>query len=310
VLATISTWVYVAPAYALPRPLDPARVEAAPADGQVVFGDSLRLVGWRLAPERAPPGSTVELTLLWSAERPNAPDLFADVRLRDREGAELFRSERRPLAGRHPTDRWRPGEVYADSYEILIPSRAYTGMSPLEVGVRLPGGPYLEARAGRDPDSGRVSFARLAIQRADDAAVDQAGPLNPVGAAFAGGINLRGFDLPSATVHPGGELRLTLHWSTSAPVAENYTVFVHLADPAGRPVAQADGEPGEGAYPTSVWKPAEVVRDRRVVTVPSDAPPGRYRLLVGVYLHRTGARLPLAGGGDFVELGTIALEPG
>jgi hypothetical protein len=309
-LAAACTWLYVAPAYAVPRPVDLAAIQAAPPESQIVFGDGLRLVGWRVTPDQAPPGGSVELTLLWSAQRADAPDLFADVRLRDREGAELFRSERRPLEGRLPTDRWRPGEVYADSYEIPVPPRAYTGLSPLVVGVKNDRGLYLEPRTERwSAPPGPVPFARLPIGRASEAA-QGAAPASPVGAAFAGGINLRGFDLPSASVRAGQKLDLTLYWSADAPVAENYTVFLHVADSAGRPVAQADGEPSEGAYPTSVWRPGEVVRDRRVVAVPADAPVGHYRLAVGFYLRRTGERLAVVGGGDVVELGTVAVEPG
>jgi len=79
-------------------------------------------------------------------------------------------------------------------------------------------------------------------------------------------------------------------------------VFIHLLDATGQIVAQHDGQPRNGAYPTSVWDAGEVVADEHVLDLPADLPTGAYRLRVGWYLPGTGDRLPVAGDGDSVEL--------
>jgi hypothetical protein len=43
--------------------------------------------------------------------------------------------------------------------------------------------------------------------------------------------------------------------------------------------------------------------------VPVDLPPGDYRLIAGLYQPASGQRLTIVNGADFVELGTVAVEP-
>jgi hypothetical protein len=90
----------------------------------------------------------------------------------------------------------------------------------------------------------------------------------------------------------GDEVRLVLYWRASAALEEDYTVFVHSLDAEGQLIGQADGPPLAGRYPTSAWRPGEIVQDSRAV------PPGA-RYLVGLYDAATGGRLPArtAGGG-------------
>ncbi|MDY7040571.1 MAG: hypothetical protein SVX38_06895, partial [Chloroflexota bacterium] len=47
----------------------------------------------------------------------------------------------------------------------------------------------------------------------------------------------------------------------------------------------------DGVYPTDRWSGGEVVDDDYAIHVPADAPPGEYRLEVGMYDWVTGERL-------------------
>jgi hypothetical protein len=76
---------------------------------------------------------------------------------------------------------------------------------------------------------------------------------------------------------------------------ENYTVFVHLVDDEGRIWGQQDNEPDGGFYRTSFWEPGELVSDRYEFVVDPAAPPGDYRIEVGMYLLGSGERLPVTG---------------
>ena len=79
--------------------------------------------------------------------------------------------------------------------------------------------------------------------------------------------------------------RLTLYWETSAPLDAEYTVFVHSLNAQGELVGQADGPPLANHYPTTAWRPGEIVQDSRLVPFG-----GRY--LVGLYDPVSGERLP------------------
>jgi hypothetical protein len=72
----------------------------------------------------------------------------------------------------------------------------------------------------------------------------------------------------------------------------DYTVFVHLLDPDGSLVAQDDGPPVKGHYPTSLWAPGEVIIDPRSISL-KELPSGAYQLRAGMYLLETGDRLPV-----------------
>jgi hypothetical protein len=86
---------------------------------------------------------------------------------------------------------------------------------------------------------------------------------------------------------------MSLIWRSLAPVAEDYTVFIHLLHPDGAFVTAYDGQPRDGLYPTSFWSPGEVIVDERSPLLA--VPPGEYLLEVGLYRLATGERLPVSG---------------
>ena len=63
---------------------------------------------------------------------------------------------------------------------------------------------------------------------------------------------------------------------------------------AGNLLAQYDGQPQEGDYPTSRWTPGELIEDSYPILLPADAPVGPYRVYLGLYDEATLARLPVA----------------
>jgi hypothetical protein len=103
-------------------------------------------------------------------------------------------------------------------------------------------------------------------------------------------IELTGYDLERES----NRAYLTLHWSCLASMDRDYVVFVHLLAGEGALVAQADGPPLDGDYPTSFWSPGERIADRHVLDI-SNLPQGAYALQVGMYLLETGQRLPVTG---------------
>jgi hypothetical protein len=60
-------------------------------------------------------------------------------------------------------------------------------------------------------------------------------------------------------------------------------------------VAQVDGPPAKGQYPTSLWDRGEVVPASFTLNLPPDVEPGMYQLMVGLYDPVTGARLSVPG---------------
>jgi hypothetical protein len=69
-------------------------------------------------------------------------------------------------------------------------------------------------------------------------------------------------------------------------------IFKHLVDEQGNLVAQADGPPQNGRYPTSILEPGEQILDTHLFDLPDGLQSGEYQILVGVYHPETGVRLP------------------
>ncbi|MBE7469868.1 MAG: hypothetical protein HS114_12085 [Anaerolineales bacterium] len=90
-------------------------------------------------------------------------------------------------------------------------------------------------------------------------------------------------------------LQLNVTWLPLQPFDEDWKIFVHLVDPSGQVLAQFDGQPLEGTYPTSHWIPGEFIEDSYPLIIPPDAPPGPYRVFAGLYNEATGLRLPVPG---------------
>lgn len=91
---------------------------------------------------------------------------------------------------------------------------------------------------------------------------------------------------------PDGQLRVRLLWECRRPIPTDYTVTVQLLGPAGL-IAQDDGPPAYGYYPTSVWRAGDQVTDIRTLTLPMPYDPEKQQLIVALYEPHTLERLPV-----------------
>ncbi len=143
---------------------------------------------------------------------------------------------------------------------------------------------------------------------------------NRVDAPFGEGIRLLGYDLATQEIRPGETVDLTLYWSSDGGVQQRYKVFTHLLGDVFNAAdgnflwGQADNEPVANTRPTTTWRAAEVIVDEYAIPVAPDAPPGTYRIEVGLYDPITGARLPVMGPdgapvADHVVLTTLEIQP-
>ncbi|MDD3826842.1 MAG: phospholipid carrier-dependent glycosyltransferase [Anaerolineae bacterium] len=125
---------------------------------------------------------------------------------------------------------------------------------------------------------------------------------------------LSGVEVEGRVVWHGGTLPVTVYWQALEPADVSYTVFVQLVDEEGGKAGQVDRLPCGDACPTTTWQPGDLVAERYELVVHPGAPPGRYRLIAGMYDLATGERLPVTDGGgegragDYVLLTTIEVR--
>ncbi|MFN8533517.1 MAG: hypothetical protein U0556_08220 [Dehalococcoidia bacterium] len=212
--------------------------------------------------------------------------------------------------------RWTPSETY------LVETKRWglrDGPRTLRIGlIATISEPVLDRRSSADHHRGGPTLATsrdnvltLATFHSDGRSASDATPTRltslpagarPLGAMLADGARLEGV-LPAAPACASPcSLDLTLYWRAVRPLDENLQVFLHIAGPDGRPVAQSDGIADEGRRPLRSWLADEIVADRH--RIEATLLPGDYRLLAGLYDPATGQRL--AGpDGDVIDLGPL-----
>ncbi len=276
----------LAPAY-VPPPRYASPAEVAPQHPvDVTYPELARLLGYDVAPDPLYPGDVLEVTLYWQVLEETNRDYVLFLQVFGREGERIGGRDTHPGLGRYPTSRWRAGEVIADTVPVPLAANAEAPAAlRLDLGLYLPGSPRLIAANGRDTIS--VGPVRLAAREPTMLTG------TPLTYQLGNGMRLVAWDPEwDGPVRPGGTLRFTLYWACDVPPDRPLNIFVHLVGEDGSPLAQGDGPPLDGDYPTDLWAPGDIVADERVVALPVTLSPGRYTLLVGLYSLETGERLP------------------
>ncbi|MEM7335141.1 MAG: phospholipid carrier-dependent glycosyltransferase, partial [Chloroflexota bacterium] len=108
---------------------------------------------------------------------------------------------------------------------------------------------------------------------------------------------------------PNDVIVLETEWDVLAETDRNWSVFVHLNDPAiGKPIAQRDMYLGQGLLATSFLEQGDKISNRYVLQIPKTAvSPAELELVIGLYDFRTDERLPTATG-EFQFLERIPLH--
>ncbi|MBC7227583.1 MAG: glycosyltransferase family 39 protein [Thermoflexales bacterium] len=120
-------------------------------------------------------------------------------------------------------------------------------------------------------------------------------PQHSVQARFGDSIHLLGYDLSARPEE--SFLDVTLYWQTTAPIPDDYVMALQLVSPIpGDDTLRwtYDSWPGHGNYPTSAWRPGEVIWDRYRFRLPeADFPTQAWDLQVVLY-HPERGSLPVS----------------
>jgi hypothetical protein len=123
---------------------------------------------------------------------------------------------------------------------------------------------------------------------------------------FDGQVELLGYGLSADEVRSGDTLGLTLFWRALRLMERDYGLLLELRDEAGRTWIEARLPLPNESYPTSRWRPDEILRPSYDLLIEATVPTGRYRLLVNL-LDNDGRRL-IEEGFAIAELGIEGRE--
>jgi hypothetical protein len=131
----------------------PARGWTVPEDltpVDVVFGDRVRLAGYRLEPTAPDPGDRLTVHLAWQAMAEMSASYHVFVHLTDAEGRLWAQDDGVPAGWTRPTPGWAVGEVVTEARALDLPADLPPGTYELRMGLYRPGAPRLLTAEGAD----------------------------------------------------------------------------------------------------------------------------------------------------------------
>jgi len=107
-------------------------------------------------------------------------------------------------------------------------------------------------------------------------------------------VRLVGAEVSPVTVHPGEGVEVVLYWEALRPISLDLTLFIHLLGRGLEHAGGVDTYTGWGSYPTRLWQPGQVIKDRYIVPVrPAADAPSRLLVDVGLYYEPSGSELSI-----------------
>ncbi|HSQ39525.1 MAG TPA: hypothetical protein VLM78_05145, partial [Anaerolineales bacterium] len=180
----------------------------------------------------------------------------------------------------YPSDLWRAGDVIRDTHLLQLPADTPV---PALYWLRLGLADESGARVTFNDNSDMLSLGPWRV-RAKSTSLP---PTYRTDVTVGESMTLHGYD-----VAVDESLTITLTWSTKTTPPQDYNVFVHLVGADGAMIAQHDGSPNQGRYPTMWWLPGDVIADVHILPIPASLPK-ETSLRVGMYDPITLIRLPI-----------------
>jgi 4-amino-4-deoxy-L-arabinose transferase-like glycosyltransferase len=291
------TWAALVPLLLL-RPayhatlLPPATADAlSPRLGLMVWEEGsqtplVEIISVTVPQKTAVAGSVVPVELCWQALSQTNTDYSIMVQFIGPGNGLAAARRTYPAHGLHPTSQWQPGDAACETLHVQIPPELSETLV-YEVEINLIDNLTGQRLNNRSADGSILPFEfvdkiRLEAQDTRYASLQPAesGPIQLLDHAF------------DPVWRVGETAVVSLSWATSEPLDGDYQVFVHLRHPENDEImAQADGPPLDGWYPTSWWRTGEIISEARPFAIPKDLPNGRYLLVAGFYDLDSGERI-------------------
>ncbi len=250
-----------------------------PLDLEIEAG--VRLAGYQQAVHDFKSGDIIHLFLYTQSE--SEQEIGLEVGLLDREGqmwgVTAVALPASSTLARQQIDLLVPPELPTGDYMFYAVTTADVAATAENI-----------VRFGR----ATINQRQTAFLTAEDVSIS-----NRLDAPFAEGITLLGYDVANHTLQPGDSVNLTLYWQAEGALPQSYKVFTHLlgetfnAGSGNFLWGQVDSEPVANTRPTTSWRSGEVIVDQYAIPLQPDAPPGTYRIEIGLYDPLSGARLPV-----------------
>lgn len=292
VLLALALWMpfgVIRPAYARPALLTMGEAEEhVSRRADVRFGESIRLLDYRVDREEIRPGETFWVTLCWQAEEPVAEDYFVSLSLLTADGLTAAQKVTHPGLGTFPTSLWPPGVAFCERYPLTVRDTVPTAATGvLAVGLttfteRLP----VYNKGWRSGDTFPFAGPRIVVP--------DSGPV--LDYRWGREVALMGYRLERAVLAPGDELEITLYWRMLRDCPHCVATVQ---------VLRGVDKIGQSDIPLMPGNPGEIQADARRIPLWDGAPPGVYEVKVAVYDAATMRNLPVYRDNAPLSLGSM-----
>lgn len=284
IIAIISPFRYIAPAYAPPPTVARVPEQAIPVGA---YFDGMELIAVDSPQATTHEGEWVPLTLYWKTTKQMNVNYSFFLHALGRDYREIGKIDTYPGGGALPTSSTQVGEIVKDTYFIPIRDNIET---PTRVRVLIGMGIYspptytiIPAVKADGEKFGDIVVDAGVVYPADMARCDLAHPPTAIELGSIGGFATLWSDSLQPVYEPGAQVPVVLYWTQTMRTSIDWTVFVHLTDEHGTIIAQADSPPLNNDYPTNLWRLPCEVKDVHVLHIPDGSPAGDYPVLVGLY---------------------------
>lgn len=277
----------VQPAYTAADTLPLLPTTATPIGA--TFGDSIVLEGYQIEREDYQefdipdflPGEVVPITLYWRATEPITEQWSVGLKFFDGAGELISDYNSFPDGGRAPITGWQPGVVIVDrAFMAISPDATMPRIAQLEIDL-----------------FNRETLATLPVTVNGETVR----PFRPIAILVRQvqqpeiGEYITGFYPPiiQQTIIQGGKVTISFEWNMQQnPIKAEAQALFHLTssdDPT--PLKTADFLPIGGVIPPRYWHITDKLSDQAIMELPTDLPPRRYVLRLGLYDPNTLERI-------------------
>lgn len=216
------------------------------------------------------------------------------LRLVDDEGQVWGQGEQCAFNGLYPMWQWQPGLLLQDEHELLIQPGTPPGEYQLELtllsrpareGCHGPrGGPIAPLsistpQVGSAPSAtGGVLLGTVMVDLPPSAAsLDDLGIEQSRQQRFDGLVLLGTSQVPEELL-PGQDLAVTLYWEAQRSSLPDTRFQLRAVGAGGEILAEQAIRPAGDRFPTDLWQAGDRFKGQFTLSVPTEAPSGRYRL--------------------------------
>lgn len=225
--------------------------------------------------------------LLWYVEAPPPDNLALNLRVIDFWGRPLIEQTTALGSADYPATQW-PEKSYAQTPVSIPLPFSLEGSYRLQVKVTTQDGQSINADQFARGDWVTTGWVDIGSWPLVTTLPETATPLQDI--TFNETITLAGYHLERGE----NNLIVELYWQSSAPIPEDYGVFVHVGELNSPPIAQSSRAPANWLRPTTTWRAGEIVADRHEIELPPLQTEANLVVSVGIFnLADANQRLPL-----------------